>query len=124
MRLSIEAAVQHQYTPFSDEMKWRPTKAPNGSTETLVIGARRLSRWRESFYFGRENFISFARRKENVESYATPTRQPASSRVVSTDKNEFSSPCLGERTDVRLLGRVRSVTTDDQLRERGSGMPA
>jgi hypothetical protein len=60
VRLSIEAAVQHQYTPFSDEMKWRPTKARNGATVTLVAGARRLSRWRESFCFGRENFISFA----------------------------------------------------------------
>jgi hypothetical protein len=40
VRLSIEAAVQHQYTPFSDEMKWRPTKARNGSTVTLVAGAR------------------------------------------------------------------------------------
>ncbi|WP_175747809.1 hypothetical protein [Burkholderia ambifaria] len=72
MRLSIEAAVQHQYTPFIDEMKWRPTKARNGSTVTLVAGARRLSRWRESFYFVMENFISFARRKESVESDATP----------------------------------------------------
>lgn len=44
MRLSIEAAVQHQYTPFIDEMKWRPTKARNGSTVTLVAGASRLSR--------------------------------------------------------------------------------
>ncbi|WP_175700806.1 hypothetical protein [Burkholderia ambifaria] len=90
MRLSIEAEVRHQYNPFIDEMKWRPTKARNGSTVTLVAGARRLSRWRESFYFVMENFISFAKRKESVESYAMPTSQLHHESYQQTKTN---SPC-------------------------------